>query len=241
MPSNSRTRTTLRRSLATAAAVAITGLAGCSDNDTSNMPGMDHGSSSSPTAASSPTTGTPSAGPHNDADVMFAQMMIPHHQQAIEMSNMILAKSGVDPQVSDLATKIKTAQQPEIDTMTAWLQAWGESVTHHGMNHGNGGGMMTPEEMHLRDAVETFLDLRAANLAARANQELRASGETARKRDPSTLVKLTPTELQIAQLVSSGLSNKEVATQCWISPRTVAFHLSPRPASPPAASSPTST
>ena len=78
---------------------------------------------------------------------------------------------------------------------------------------------------YLRDAAETFQDLRAANLTARANQELRASGETARKRDPSTLVKLTPTELQIAQLVTSGLSNKEVATQCWISPRTVAFHL----------------
>jgi DNA-binding CsgD family transcriptional regulator len=78
---------------------------------------------------------------------------------------------------------------------------------------------------HLRHAAETFQDLRAAHLAARATQELRASGETARKRDPSTLVKLTPTELQIAQLVSSGMSNKEVAAQCWISPRTVAFHL----------------
>jgi DNA-binding CsgD family transcriptional regulator len=78
---------------------------------------------------------------------------------------------------------------------------------------------------HLRHAAETFQDLRAAHLAARATQELRASGETARRRDPSTLVKLTPTELQIAQLVSSGMSNKEVAAQCWISPRTVAFHL----------------
>jgi len=78
---------------------------------------------------------------------------------------------------------------------------------------------------HLRRAVETFQDLHAEPLTARANQELRASGETARKRNPSTLVKLTPTELQIAQLVSSGLSNKEVAAQCWISPRTVAFHL----------------
>jgi DNA-binding CsgD family transcriptional regulator len=78
---------------------------------------------------------------------------------------------------------------------------------------------------HLRQAVETFQDLRAVSLAARANQELRASGETARKRDPSTLVKLTPTELQIARLVRSGLSNKDVAAQCWISPRTVAFHL----------------
>ena len=62
-------------------------------------------------------------------------------------------------------------------------------------------------------------------LAARASQELRASGETARKRDPSTLVKLTPMELKVAQLVSSGLSNKDVAAQCWVSPRTVAFHL----------------
>jgi DNA-binding CsgD family transcriptional regulator len=78
---------------------------------------------------------------------------------------------------------------------------------------------------HLRQAVETFQDLRAESLSARANQELRASGETARTRDPSTLVKLTPTELQIARLVSSGLSNKDVAAQCWISPRTVAFHL----------------
>jgi DNA-binding CsgD family transcriptional regulator len=78
---------------------------------------------------------------------------------------------------------------------------------------------------HLRRALETFQDVHAEALAARANQELRASGETARKRDPSTLVKLTPMELQIAQLVSSGLSNKEVAAQCWISPRTVAFHL----------------
>ncbi|WP_426562417.1 helix-turn-helix transcriptional regulator [Angustibacter sp. McL0619] len=78
---------------------------------------------------------------------------------------------------------------------------------------------------HLREAFETFQDVRAQSLAARANQELRASGETARKRDPSTLVELTPTELQIARLVSSGLSNKDVAAQCWISPRTVAFHL----------------
>ena len=78
---------------------------------------------------------------------------------------------------------------------------------------------------HLRQALETFQDAGADALGARASQELRASGETARKRDPSTLVDLTPTELKIAQLVSAGLSNKDVAAQCWISPRTVAFHL----------------
>jgi DNA-binding CsgD family transcriptional regulator len=79
--------------------------------------------------------------------------------------------------------------------------------------------------LNLRHALGTFQDLHADALARRATQELRASGETARKRDPSTLVKLTPMELKVAQLVSSGLSNKDVAAQCWVSPRTVAFHL----------------
>jgi len=77
----------------------------------------------------------------------------------------------------------------------------------------------------LRSALETLTDLGAAPLATRAAQELRASGETARKRDPSTLVDLTPMERKVAQLVSTGLSNKDVAAQCWVSPRTVAFHL----------------
>lgn len=78
---------------------------------------------------------------------------------------------------------------------------------------------------HLRAAVETFTDLGATPLAERASSELRASGETARRRDPSTLMDLTPMELKIAQLVSTGLSNKDVAARCWVSPRTVAFHL----------------
>ncbi len=78
---------------------------------------------------------------------------------------------------------------------------------------------------HLRHALETFGDEHAETLVRRATQELRASGETARKRDVSTLVKLTPMELKVAQLVASGLSNKDVAAQIWVSPRTVAFHL----------------
>jgi DNA-binding CsgD family transcriptional regulator len=78
---------------------------------------------------------------------------------------------------------------------------------------------------HLKAALETFRDLHAEPLAERASTELRASGETARRRDPSTLVQLTPTETRIAELVTQGMSNKEVAEACWISPRTVAFHL----------------
>jgi DNA-binding CsgD family transcriptional regulator len=77
----------------------------------------------------------------------------------------------------------------------------------------------------LRTALGTFEDLRAGPLAARAAQELRASGETARKRDVSTLLHLTPVERQVAELARQGLSNKDIAAQCWVSHRTVAFHL----------------
>jgi len=78
---------------------------------------------------------------------------------------------------------------------------------------------------HLRAAVEEFDELGAAAWAERARTELRASGETARKRDPSTIAQLTPQELQIARLVSDGLSNKEAAAQLFLSPRTIDYHL----------------
>jgi DNA-binding CsgD family transcriptional regulator len=78
---------------------------------------------------------------------------------------------------------------------------------------------------YLRAALSEFEELRAEPYITRAANELRASGETARKRDPSTAAALTPMELQTAQLAAQGLSNKDVAAQLWISPRTVAFHL----------------
>lgn len=59
------------------------------------------------------------------ADTHFAMMMIPHHQQAIEMSDIILAKQGIDPRVVDLAKQIKAAQDPEIETMQGWISQWG--------------------------------------------------------------------------------------------------------------------
>jgi DNA-binding CsgD family transcriptional regulator len=77
----------------------------------------------------------------------------------------------------------------------------------------------------LRAALEVFEQLRAAAWAHRARVELRASGENARKRDPSTINELTPQELQIARFVAEGLSNKEVAAQLFLSPRTIEYHL----------------
>jgi DNA-binding CsgD family transcriptional regulator len=79
--------------------------------------------------------------------------------------------------------------------------------------------------IQLRAALEAFERLRAAPWAERARAELRASGETARKRDPSTIDQLTPQELQISRLVAQGLSNKEVAAQLFLSPRTIDYHL----------------
>jgi ATP/maltotriose-dependent transcriptional regulator MalT len=74
---------------------------------------------------------------------------------------------------------------------------------------------------HLRAALEAFERLGAVPWADRARTELRASGETARKRDPSTIGQLTPQELQIARFVGQGATNREIAAQLFLSPRTV--------------------
>jgi DNA-binding CsgD family transcriptional regulator len=78
---------------------------------------------------------------------------------------------------------------------------------------------------HLRTALEMFRALGAVPWAERAEAELRATGETARKRDISAVEQLTPQELQIAGLVTEGLTNKDIAAQLFLSPRTVDYHL----------------
>jgi len=94
--------------------------------------------SNSGTTAPSPTSAATAVGSatsasasdaHNQQDVMFVQRMIPHHQQAIEMSDIILAKQNrenINPRVSELAKQIKAAQGPEIQQMQGWLSQWGE-------------------------------------------------------------------------------------------------------------------
>ena len=95
----------------------------CSDATTDSQPST----SSTSAAASASPSATSSDATHNDADVTFAQGMIPHHQQAIEMSDMLLGKQGIDPEVISLADEIKNAQGPEIEQMQGWLQEWGAS------------------------------------------------------------------------------------------------------------------
>ena len=83
----------------------------------------------------------------------------------------------------------------------------------------------TDARAHLRAALDTFRRLGAVPWADRAEAELRATGETVRKRDVSAVGQLTPQELQIAGLVTDGLTNREIAAQLYISPRTVEYHL----------------
>ncbi|WP_091026450.1 DUF305 domain-containing protein [Nocardioides szechwanensis] len=87
--------------------------------------------------------GTPEGGDSagaefNDADVQFAQDMIPHHEQAVLMAEM--AESHADSaEVKDLAAGIEAAQGPEIETMTRWLEDWGQDAPSGDMGHGDMG------------------------------------------------------------------------------------------------------
>ena len=91
-----------------------------------------------------------SATDFNDADVMFAQMMIPHHEQAIEMSDIALDPTvGASDVVKSLATRIKAAQDPEITTMKAFLTSWKKGLTpDSSMDHsGSMSGMLSAEDI----------------------------------------------------------------------------------------------
>lgn len=90
----------------------------------------------------------------NAADVMFVQMMIPHHEQAIEMADLVLDTPGIDPAVITLATEIKAAQGPEIVQMEQWLDAWGQPSMPGGHGgHGGMDGMLSDDELQrLADA-----------------------------------------------------------------------------------------
>ena len=118
--------TSTRTAVAGVAAVsAVLALGACSKTATEKA---------APSSASVSVSTSAPAKVHNNADVMFAQHMIPHHQQAIEMSDIILAKQGIDPRVTELATQIKAAQGPEIEQMKGWLTEWGMPTTMPGMD-----------------------------------------------------------------------------------------------------------
>src|SRR5258708_17145798 len=131
---------------------ALTVLAFATGCSSSNEPEHPASHSASPSATAAPGT-TAAAEAHNDADVTFAQAMLPRHTQAIEMSDTLLAKQGIDPRVTDLANQIKAAQGPQIQQMQGWLTQWGTAPMPPISGHGDMSGMMSEQDMTaLKDA-----------------------------------------------------------------------------------------
>ncbi|MEU4684960.1 DUF305 domain-containing protein [Streptomyces xinghaiensis] len=139
------TRTPSRRAArAAAAGAAALVLAACGGESRDN--GSDTRARPAPSAASA----APDA-KHNAADVAFAQGMIPHHEQAVEMARLASGRAASD-EVEKLAGQIEKAQAPEIETLDGWLGAWGEERMPGGMDHeaheGHGmSGMMDAGQM----------------------------------------------------------------------------------------------
>lgn len=94
-----------------------------------------------------------------DADaIMFAQMMIPHHQQAIEMADMALENTS-NPTILELAAEIKAAQDPEIEQMRDWLETAGAEEDGMEMHMHHMSGMLSEEELEaLRNARDAEFD-----------------------------------------------------------------------------------
>ena len=158
-----------RKALAPAAMLAmVLTLSACGDDDTaSSGSGNDSGTASSSTPSESSTA----TAEYNDADVMFAQSMIVHHRQAIEMAKLASTRAQ-SADVKQLAADVEAAQDPEIQTMSSWLTSWGADVPSddmsgmdedmggmEGMNHSGMSGMMTDADMRkLRTASGTEFD-----------------------------------------------------------------------------------
>jgi uncharacterized protein (DUF305 family) len=143
-----RTKTLLVSSTVLAAALALTGCA-TSSTTGSGMNGSGMSSSSSMPGMGDSSAGPAASGSFNAQDVTFVQEMLPHHKQAVQMSDMLLGKgSGVNAKVVALATKIKQEQSPEITEMTGWLKGWNKSTS--GMS-GSMTGMMSSSDMATLD------------------------------------------------------------------------------------------
>lgn len=117
--------------------MTVTLLSGCVS--TQNTHGMQDHNMSSETEST-----------FSDRDIMFAQMMIPHHQQALDMSTLAFSQSS-NPEVLELARKIYDAQEPEIEQMQSWINSQGaDSHMGHSMEDmgmSGMGGMLSEEEM----------------------------------------------------------------------------------------------
>jgi uncharacterized protein (DUF305 family) len=146
------TTTTRRRLAATTAVLTLAAtLTACSS--------ADEPTTEAPAAQESTTSEeAENATEHNGADVEFTQMMIVHHQGALEMAELAVERASTDD-VRALAERIAAAQGPEIDLMSGWLETWDEELAadaeHGGMDHGG----MDMDGMDQEEAMAALSEL----------------------------------------------------------------------------------
>ncbi len=184
----------------------------------SSMPHDDMGDGSMGAGGAGGSTSTisvPADAEFNAIDVAFAQGMIPHHGQAVQMADMALDIS-TDPTIRGLAEKIKAAQDPEIVIMEGWLEDWGQPVPDRNqpMDHSTddmGGmmmsGMMSEADMaRLGNASGTDFDrmflemmiLHHEGAIEMANQQL-ADGKYQPAKDLAAMI-ITAQQAEIAEM-----------------------------------------
>jgi uncharacterized protein (DUF305 family) len=141
--------------LALAAALALTACGGGNDTATTDSgSGSGSGMGGSSSASSAPSAGS-AAAMGNDADIAFLTGMKPHHEQAVEMSDMVLETDPPAP-VAELARQVKAAQAPEIEQMDRMLADLGQDADSGSHSAGGHGGMMSGADMEeLMDATGT--------------------------------------------------------------------------------------
>ncbi|MEV6908781.1 DUF305 domain-containing protein [Amycolatopsis sp. NPDC051071] len=121
---------------ALAALASFAVLAGCASSDKPSS-GHDMSTMNMP---------SPQQAGHNQADVTFAQGMIPHHQQALEMAKLVEGRTK-NAKVIDLAGRIQQAQDPEIQQLNGLLKGWGVATSGEHSEHGSMSGMMTEDDL----------------------------------------------------------------------------------------------
>lgn len=159
----------------------------------------DHGSSSD--------ISVPADASHNAADVMFVQGMIPHHEQAVEMADLALANTTTAP-ILTLATQIRAAQDPEIQTMRGWLKTWGQKeMSMDDGGHGAMDGMMGEGDMKKLEAARDgtfdprFLEMMIEHHegAIKMSEKVKADGKSAEVRTLADAI-ITAQQAEIAEM-----------------------------------------
>lgn len=185
-------------------AMVLVGLAGCADGDAARPAATpDAATSSAPASGteSSPSEpAAPVAAEHNEADVAFAQMMIVHHEGALEMAELATQEADSE-EVGSLATEIEAAQLPEIELMESWLTRWNEPrdpAEHSSMDHGG----MDMDGMSQEQVMDTLHQLSGPDFDERFLTAMIAHHEGAVTMSESELAQgENPEALELAQQI----------------------------------------